>query len=118
MTNTTKTHNCHKCGGSGRIGAFAHIESGTCFTCGGSGELNYLPREKTWTDPHPEWIVPEATRSTVKQWEYLDRLCGEVSDKARKYLLAAGAPMATQRYVSKAVMSKAIDLAKQGRAAA
>jgi RecJ-like exonuclease len=102
---------CYKCGGSGRV-CFTHIENGVCFTCAGTGELSYQPKQKAWKDPHPEMIVPEATRSTTKQWEFLAKLCNDSDDACRKVLKAAGAPMATQRYVSKSVMSKAIEIAK------
>lgn len=33
------TGTCPKCGGRGRIDAFAHIESGVCFACGGAGKI-------------------------------------------------------------------------------
>ncbi len=105
---------CFKCGGSGQIGAFRHIENGVCFTCGGSGKLSYQPKAKAWNDPHPEWIVAEDIRSTSKQWDYLAKLCNESDDACRKALKSAGAPMAAQRYVSKAIMSKAIELARVG----
>lgn len=35
--NTKTSTRCHKCLGTGRIGAFAHIDSGKCFTCHGAG---------------------------------------------------------------------------------
>lgn len=107
------TFDCFKCLGSGKV-PFAHIEGGVCFKCCGSGKLSYRKKEKAWVDPHPEWLVPEASRSTTKQWEYLAKLCGDSDSACRKALLAAGAPCASQRYVSKATMSKAIDLAKGG----
>jgi hypothetical protein len=102
---------CFKCGGSGMT-SFTHIENGVCFQCGGSGKLSYRSQPKVEADPHPELLVPEADRSTLKQWSFLARLTGDSDDQCRKFLKAAGAPFASQRYVTKAVMSRAIDLAK------
>jgi hypothetical protein len=102
---------CFKCGGSGRV-AFRHVENGVCFTCGGSGKLSYQPKQNAWIDPHPEFLVPEADRATDKQWNYLVRLCNDNDDTFRRFIRAAGGQFATQRYVSKALISKAINLAK------
>jgi hypothetical protein len=118
MESTMAKFDCYKCGGSGKIGAFAHIENGTCFTCGGAGKLDYQKQEKAWIDPHPDWLVAAEQRSTIKQWEYLAKLCGDHSDPVCRVLEAAGAPSATQRYVSKIVMSKAIVSAKRDESAA
>lgn len=102
---------CFKCGGSGEV-SFKHIENGVCFTCGGSGKLSYQPKAKTFVEPHPELVIPEAERSTEKQWNYLDKLCGTDRECCR-VLAEAGAPYATGRYVSKKTMSKAIEIAKK-----
>lgn len=110
-------YDCFKCGGSGEV-AFRHIANGVCFQCGGTGKLTYRPRAKVEIEPHPELVVPEAIRSTTRQWEYLDRLCMESSDAARRVLKAAGAPLANQKYVTKTVMARAIDMAKEQRRAA
>lgn len=59
-----------------------------------------------------ELLVAENDRSTVAQWEHLARLCGDSDRACCKVLKDAGAPMATQRYVTKAVMSRAIEIAK------
>lgn len=107
------TYTCHKCSGSGEV-SFKHIANGVCFTCMGSGKVAYQPKQKGWTDPHPEWLVSDDVRSTTKQWEFLAKLCNDSDDRCCKVLKAAGAPMATQRYVTKAVMSKAIDMAWVG----
>lgn len=104
---------CYKCGGTGRIEAFTHIENGACFACGGSGQPAFQPKQKAVRiEPHPDWVIPEGQRATSKQWDYLDRLCGDTDTKARKFLKEAGAPLASEPYVSKAMMSKAIDLAR------
>lgn len=102
--------NCFKCGGSGTV-AFHHIENGVCFACGGSGKLAYRPKQG-WTDPHPELLVSDADLSSTRQWGYLDHMCGGNSDTACRFLKAAGAQIASQRYVSRGIMSKAIGLAK------
>lgn len=105
---------CFKCGGSGKIGAFAHIEGGECFQCNGSGKLSYQPKpQKPFVEPHPEWVVAVGKRATIKQWEYLDKLCGDADTLANRFLKAAGAPASCEPYVSKAVMSRAIEIAKR-----
>jgi RecJ-like exonuclease len=109
------TFPCFKCGGSGEV-AFKHIENGVCFTCGGAGKLNYRPRAKVTIDPHPEWLVSENAMSSIKQWDYFNKLCPD-DRQACKLLEAAGAPRATRRYVTRTVMSRAIEMAKQKKAA-
>lgn len=99
---------CFKCNGSGEV-SFKHIANGVCFQCGGTGKLDYQPRAKA--DPHPNLLVPEADLSTVAQWDHFNRLCTD-DRRACQILRSAGAPMATRRYVTKAVMSKAIELAQ------
>ncbi len=42
---------CPKCDGSGRISAFAHIESGACFRCGGAGKVAYRARKAVAVAP-------------------------------------------------------------------
>lgn len=37
---TTKTVQCFKCNGGGKIERFAHVDNGDCFQCGGYGELD------------------------------------------------------------------------------
>lgn len=105
------TFPCFKCNGSGQV-SFKHIANGVCFTCAGSGQLSYRPRAKIRADAHPELLVAEQDRSTAAQWEYLGKLCGDSDRACCSVLKAAGAPMATQRYVTKAVMSRAIEIAK------
>lgn len=105
------TFECFKCSGSGRIVAFSGIANGVCFQCKGSGKLTSKQTGVQFTPVAP--IVPEATRSTVKQWEFLDRLCDGNSDKFRKVLKQAGSTVpAMQLYVDRATMSKAIDIAR------
>ena len=47
---------CHRCGGSGRIDYFAHIDEGICFCCGGAGYFRkedcriYTPEEREKLD--------------------------------------------------------------------
>jgi hypothetical protein len=105
---------CFKCNGTGQV-SFRHIENGVCFQCNGTGTLAYSGRKDTFKyEDKPGFpVLSETERCTIKQWEFLDRLTGENSDKFRKVLKTAGCPHATQVYVSKAVMSRAIDLAKR-----
>jgi hypothetical protein len=100
---------CFKCGGKGKISGFEHIANGDCFQCGGSGKLANNKRRKIAADPHPELLVPEAERSTTKQWDYLVTLCDDNDEMICRVLRDAGAPMATQRYTTRAVMSRAIE---------
>jgi hypothetical protein len=108
------TYDCPKCNGIGAISAFAHIENGTCFFCGGEGKVSFLPARKQKENPeHIPHIIPEKDRATEKQWDYLDTLTGGNSDMACKVLeKKAGAYMANGKFVSKALMSKAIEIAK------
>jgi RecJ-like exonuclease len=104
---------CFKCNGSGQV-AFKHIENGVCFQCGGAGTLSYQPKAKAEADPNPDLLVPADKRATDKQWEYLLRLVRENDDKFCRFVRAAGGKIAAQRYVTKAIMSRAIDLARAG----
>ena len=105
---------CFKCNGSGKIGAFTHVAAGVCFQCNGTGTLSSKGNGATFTPAHP--IIPEVIRSTVKQWDYLARLAQDNDSKCRQWILKAGAPCASQIYVSKAVMSRAIEIAKGAEA--
>lgn len=103
------TFPCFKCNGSGEV-AFRHIANGVCFQCGGTGKISSRQAGVKFEPKHP--IIPEADCSTLKQWEYLTKLTGDIDSVARKALYAAGAPCASQIYVSKAIMSRAIEIAK------
>jgi hypothetical protein len=105
------TFPCFKCNGSGQV-SFRHIENGKCFQCAGSGKLSY--RQTAKADPHPELLVAEAERATDKQWSYLLRLVREDDDKFCKIVRKAGAPFAAQRYIRRDVMSRAIEMAREG----
>lgn len=104
---------CYKCNGSGQV-AFKHIENGVCFQCGGLGQLSYRPRAKVDADPNPDLLVPAEKRATDKQWDYLVRLVQDNDDKFCRYIKAAGGKIAAQRYTTKAVMSRAIEMARAG----
>lgn len=104
---------CWKCGGSGKV-PFHHIENGVCFTCGGSGKLAYRKRERVEADPHPELLVPQSEMATDKQWGYLLRLVRDNEDAFCRCVKACGAKYASQRYITKAMMSQAIEMAKAG----
>jgi hypothetical protein len=109
---------CFKCDGKGIVSGFSHIESGRCFQCGGKGTLAYRkPAPAFEYQDKPGFpVLPEATRSTHAQWEFLEKLAGGNSDLCCKLIKEAGCPYATGVYVSRVVMSKAIDLAKKSRA--
>ena len=47
-------YNCPKCGGSGVIPYFYHVDSGTCFKCGGSGKREHPKQVKKYT---PEYAA-------------------------------------------------------------
>lgn len=47
-------YNCPKCGGSGVIPYFYHVDSGTCFKCGGSGKREHPKQIKKYT---PEYAA-------------------------------------------------------------
>lgn len=103
---------CYKCGGTGKV-PFHHIENGDCFACGGSGQVAYRRRAKQ-AEPHPELLVPVEERATDKQWNYMVRLVCDNSDDFCRFIRAAGGKIANQKYVNKAVMSRAIEMARSG----
>lgn len=47
-------YNCPRCGGSGVIPYFYHVDSGTCFKCGGSGKREHPKQVKKYT---PEYAA-------------------------------------------------------------
>jgi len=104
---------CYKCNGTGQT-SFKHIENGVCFTCAGSGQLSYRKAEKVSAEPHPELVVAETARATDKQWSYLIQLTGQSDVRFCKAIKAAGAKIANQKYVSRAIISKAIEMARTG----
>jgi hypothetical protein len=102
---------CFKCGSSGRIDKFRHIEHGICFQCAGTGKLFYRPRAEQ-AEPHPELVVSNDERATDKQWDYLTRLVNDDESAFCRLIRAAGGKLACQRYVSRSVISKAIEMAR------
>lgn len=108
---------CFKCGGSGEV-AFRHIANGVCFQCGGTGRLSVRPAAEFQYRDKPGFpVLPESERGTAKQWDYLAKLTGDVDGECRRFIAQAGCPHATDVYVSRAVMSRAIELAKRARGA-
>jgi hypothetical protein len=107
----TATFECFKCSGSGKIAAFSGIANGVCFQCSGSGKLTSKAAGVRFEPVAP--VIPEAMQATIKQWEFLVRLCGDDDRKFRAALKAVGhtAP-AAQVYVTRQIMSKAIDYAR------
>lgn len=104
---------CFKCNGSGEV-SFRHIANGVCFQCGGTGKLDSRKVEAKQVHHFP--VIPEGERATDKQWSFLGKLVGDNDAKFCRLVRAAGAPCANQTYVSKAVMSRAIEMAKGGAA--
>lgn len=49
-TKTWMETDCPKCGGSGYIRGYEHVENGVCFKCGGSGKFAH-----TWVERTPEY---------------------------------------------------------------
>lgn len=102
---------CFKCNGSGQV-AFKHVADGVCFQCKGTGSLSFRKRAPAFVEAHPEHVVPAAERATDAQWDYMGKLCGDHDDTFCRIVETAGAFMASQRYVSRKVMSAAIEAAK------
>ena len=105
----TATFDCFKCSGTGEV-AFRHIANGVCFQCGGTGKLTSKQAGVRFEPVAP--IIPEGERCTPKQWAYLEKLTGGSDREFCKVVYAAGAPCANMIYVSRAVASRAIDIAK------
>lgn len=104
------TFDCFKCNGSGEV-AFRHIANGVCFQCGGTGKLSARKAAPQSAPRFP--VIPESDRCTMRQWSYLERLCRDDDAAFRRAVYAAGAPCANAAHISRAVMSKAIEIAKQ-----
>lgn len=50
----TRTEGCRRCGGTGILPQFMHVQGGTCFRCGGTGLVTV--EVKTMPDAAIEWI--------------------------------------------------------------
>jgi RecJ-like exonuclease len=105
-----ETGTCGKCSGTGHINAFSHIAGGVCFMCGGTGKVTLKAREQSWEHKWP--VIPEADRATEKQWNYLLALTDHNDRKCCQLLHGAGAPAASEPYVTRKIMSAAIEAAK------
>lgn len=105
---------CFKCAGSGNLSGFSHIANGVCFQCDGSGTLSYKARKDAfqYTDKPGFPVLSEADQCSMKQWEFMEKLADGSDDKFRRCLALAGCPYATRVYVSRKMMSRAIDIAK------
>ena len=111
MNNTVT---CNRCNGRGSVPGFSHIANGTCFACHGRGRVaRKASGDVEFVEPHPELVVAEADRATEKQWQFLVDLCGDHDVTFRRILSAAGCNHANARYVSRKVMSYAIEIAKK-----
>jgi len=101
-------YECYKCGGTGEV-SFRHIANGVCFACGGTGRLDRRASSKLVKLNYQP--VAEDVRCTDKQWAFFGKLV--LSDaEACRILKKAGAPCATQDAVTRAVMSRAIEMAR------
>jgi len=104
---------CPRCNGRGSVSGFSHIANGTCFACHGRGRVaRKASGDVEFVEPHPELVVAEADRATEKQWQFLVDICGDHDVTFRRILSAAGCNHANARYVSRKVMSRAIEAAK------
>lgn len=87
---TKQSCECPKCDGSGRISAFAHIESGACFRCGGSGKIAF---RKSTQKPVVDPIVDHAAnlRNVYKTLARVVANCGKINpcDKYESFLIDA-----------------------------
>ena len=73
-------YNCPKCGGSGVIPYFYHVDSGTCFKCGGSGKREHPKQIKKYT---PEYAAKlEAKRK--------ERRRAKASEQNEKFFIREG----------------------------
>jgi hypothetical protein len=105
MTNKSP---CFKCNGSGSV-SFKHIANGVCFQCSGTGNLTIKNSGVKFTPVAP--IIDEAIRSTDKQWALLVQLSNDNDATCRNWVKAAGLTYASQIYVTKADMSRVINIA-------
>ena len=64
--NGTKIYNvvrtCYRCGGSGRLSCYFHVEAGLCFACNGSGREESIEKEYT-----EEYLNRKAARAEAKE---------------------------------------------------
>ena len=65
MTNTTKSGGCGKCGGTGTIRGFSHIDNGRCFACGGTGTAKASPTRRGRPAPRIDAETAERRAQTV-----------------------------------------------------
>lgn len=56
---------CPKCGGTGRLGHYFHIDQGICYKCGGSGKAPYTVKEYT---PEYQAELDEKRLEKEKKW--------------------------------------------------
>ena len=71
---------CPKCGGTGHISGYEHIEGGICFQCGGSGNDG---RGQTWKKYTPEYAAKLEARRIAKAKK-------EVPETNAKFLKSIG----------------------------
>lgn len=64
------TESCLKCGGSGYIHCYGHIQGGICFECGGSGTNTYTEK-KMLPEYEAKLIARRAARAEKKKQEMM-----------------------------------------------
>lgn len=82
-------YNCPRCGGSGVIPYFYHVDSGTCFKCGGSGKREHPKQIKKYT---PEYAAKlEAKRK--------ERRRAKAAEQNEKFFIREGFDRNGETYI-------------------
>lgn len=82
-------YNCPKCGGSGVIPYFYHVDSGTCFKCGGSGKREHPKQIKKYTSEYAAKL--EAKRK--------ERRRAKASEQNEKFFIREGFDRNGETYI-------------------
>ena len=51
---------CSRCGGTGNLPQYSHVENGVCFSCGGHGVYTARTRSSNVSSSHPRGDRPNA----------------------------------------------------------
>lgn len=73
-------YECPKCGGTGRIDCYKHVNGGLCFMCNGSGRVDRKPRTSTPRTPKTYEQKQEAI-----QRQNMRIIDGEYSDTIKRF---------------------------------
>ena len=80
---------CWKCGGSGRIQYYAHIEAGICFSCDGAGK--FVKHCRVYTDAEREKMDAAAARKKERELEKARaEAAGKIKAWKEKYNISDG----------------------------